>query len=527
MYVRTFEQGWLATFSWLFLAIKESRQSLSNHGVIGAPPWRYDVPHRGLAGEDETDSDDDGDRGRPINVLCMDGGGIRGRCLLAMVEEMELQLGGAVAKHFDLIAGTSIGGCGSIFLSRYPEAGQATRMARLALTELQTRCFAHRNWRRLLRRGFLCRDERRDFMLELCGTTQPLRTNGPRAFAVAARRDEDGLIPFLFRTYDLPPGAARRSRIQGTAQVALWQAIEATSAAPVLFPRAQLELEVDIDHAGSVVGERSGQSVLVGGGEGVNEGGGEGASDAARASVAAANSAQSGIGGAQVGGSIAAGSGEARTTVRTAIIKLALADGGLVANDPTAIALREARALWPNRPVGTVVSLGTGTTSPLGADAANEPARSPIGRAVRASGGPSASYYRLNPPVHGVSMIDSNEDKLRAMEDATRKYFRESFDAREACRRLVESRARKRSTSWKRAWPLTARVVNTVRIVRACPLALLMTWFEQCAGRAFSWLFALSHKLTTSESKPLPSWRQLGFRQVASSGSAPPALAMP
>lgn len=43
---------------------------------------------------------------------------------------------------------------------------------------------------------------------------------------------------------------------------------------------------------------------------------------------------------------------------------LALADGGLVANNPTLVALREAAALWPGRRVGVVVSLGTGTSRP-------------------------------------------------------------------------------------------------------------------------------------------------------------------
>ena len=105
-------------------------------------------------------------------------------------------------------------------------------------------------------------------------------------------------------------------------------------------------------------------------------------------------------------------------------IEVWLADGGLVANDPTAIALREARALWPNRPIGTVVSLGTGSASPLGADERSiDPSRSRIGRAVRAVGGPRARYYRLNPTVKGVSMIDSDEDKLQAMEAGARALF--------------------------------------------------------------------------------------------------------
>jgi hypothetical protein len=73
--------------------------------------------------------------------------------------------------------------------------------------------------------------------------------------------------------------------LAGTSDAEMWQAIEATSAAPSIFPRARL------------------------------------------------------------GG-------------------LALADGGLVANNPTLVALREAAALWPSRRVGVVVSLGTGTSRP-------------------------------------------------------------------------------------------------------------------------------------------------------------------
>ena len=85
--------------------------------------------------------------------------------------------------------------------------------------------------------------------------------------------------------------------LAGTSDAQMWQAIEATSAAPSIFPRARL------------------------------------------------------------GG-------------------LSLADGGLVANNPTVIALREARALWPGRRIGVIVSLGTGSARPQSTSEAPEVRRS-------------------------------------------------------------------------------------------------------------------------------------------------------
>ena len=55
----------------------------------------------------------------PVNILCLDGGGIRGRNQVVLVEELEAALGSPVADQFDLVAGTSIGGCGALFVARY------------------------------------------------------------------------------------------------------------------------------------------------------------------------------------------------------------------------------------------------------------------------------------------------------------------------------------------------------------------------------------------------------------------------
>lgn len=351
------DTGLLRSFNWLTLFLV--------HCLRSPPPL---LPPPALAG---------GSWGweRPVNILCMDGGGIRGRNLLVMVEEIERMCGQPVSELFDLVAGTSIGGCGALFVSKYPRHGEATRMARRALTELKN-CFSDCSHSRLLTRGHLCRDLRKQFVGQLCGAEQGISSNGPRAFAVAARRGRRGIEPFLFRTYSLSvaetdeSGAAltarnasvlrggwgvkqKQSFAAGTSECRLWQAIEATSAAPCIFPRAKLD-------------------------------------------------------------------------------GMHLVDGGLVANDPTLLALQEAAHLFRGRPLGMVVSLGTGAPRP-----AEERA---VARAVHAICR-SARYYRLQPPVRGVSCIEANEEKLCRMEEGTREHFRSSEAAEDMCRRLQESRS--------------------------------------------------------------------------------------
>jgi hypothetical protein len=50
---------------------------------------------------------------------------------------------------------------------------------------------------------------------------------------------------------------------------------------------------------------------------------------------------------------------------------------------------------------------------------------------------PGAFYFRIEPPSSGVSMIESDDVKLRKMEEETRAHFRSCSTARELCRKLV------------------------------------------------------------------------------------------
>ena len=124
-----------------------------------------------------------------------------------------------------------------------------------------------------------------------------------------------------------------------------------------------------------------------------------------------------------------------------------MVDGGLVTNDPTIIAIREAQALWPGRPIGVIVSLGTGD-SKLDDETREGRRLERIGEFVRREH-PGAGYFRFQPhlPNDDLSPFDHDEPRLQQMEEATRKDFWRSRsardgDARELVKILDSSRGR-------------------------------------------------------------------------------------
>ncbi|KAL3904364.1 MAG: hypothetical protein SGPRY_011310, partial [Prymnesium sp.] len=361
----------------------------------------------------------------PIRVLSLDGGGIRGRNLMVMIEAIEAETGVPIAEQFDLIAGTSIGGCGALVraqpaplvysLNRRSAIAQfdypkPVDKAREAMVQLQTTCFANASKRRLFSEGHVCADHRRVFVDDICGKDAQLACDrGPHAFALASRRGPRGVLePFVFRSY-----ALRDAELAGTHRARLCDAIEATSAAPFMFPRCKTSLD-------------DGKKVRV----------------------------------------------------------HSLADGGMLANDPTLIALQEARAIWPSHPIGLVVSLGTGDASPVEhfdyddasgthiklhrasvlesldihvdavSDASKpldyEPVEALIGRLWSKLGRDQPEVdqelSRLmqigeQPPCENVSPIETNEATLIEMEQKTNEFVAKSSAMKLLCDLLVAMRS--------------------------------------------------------------------------------------
>lgn len=120
-------------------------------------------------------------------------------------------------------------------------------------------------------------------------------------------------------------------------------------------------------------------------------------------------------------------------------------DGGLVINNPTAVAIHEAKLLWPDRPIDLVLSLGTGkpprtevkdknfylTMANALVDSATEIDKT---HQIVETFMPANTYFRFQfaNPAFSCDLDETNAKKLDAMQTAARDFLAEnkaSFDA--------------------------------------------------------------------------------------------------
>ena len=249
---------------------------------------------------------------RPLCILSMDGGGIKGVVLATVLEALQGRTELPISRLFDLIVGTSTGGVAAVHLAFTKSPTEALRDYRASL-EYVRRVLCRRSKLQLCCTGFECtaRDAR-----HVARSTMPVKQFGPlpppqahemaaphgaaadiphttHVAVVTARLGSGGVWePFLLRNYhtsvgeqsklsDAEPHSSASSSDDGAADWSVENMVLATTAAPMLFPPFELG-------AGSFV------------------------------------------------------------------------DGAIVYQNPTPLALREARRIWPGRPLGLVVSLGTG-----------------------------------------------------------------------------------------------------------------------------------------------------------------------
>lgn len=196
---------------------------------------------------------------RGVRVLAMDGGGMRGLATIRMLERLEAGTGKRVHELFDLIGGTSTGGILAVALG--VKKLSLTECRRI-YTELSKYVFQRHvssqkeevTWRDYVSQWYEnqsqkfrvavsgCKHDAASFehllreRCEIDSREVPLvdaaiRCGGPKVFCTATRVSAYPAEPFVFRTYNFPPGTGS-DVLNGSCHHLLWHGVRASSAAP-------------------------------------------------------------------------------------------------------------------------------------------------------------------------------------------------------------------------------------------------------------------------------------------------------
>jgi patatin-like phospholipase/acyl hydrolase len=179
---------------------------------------------------------------RPVRVLSIDGGGIRGVIPAAVLSEIERRTERSVPELFDLVAGTSTGGIIALGLTA-PGEGGAPRWRAADLLELYRReggeIFSRSVWQRI---------RTVEGVLDEKYPADGLEAALLRYFGDARLRD--ALKPVLVTSYELELRKpfffrSRRAAADPRYDYLMREAARATSAAPTYFEPPQLVNEAD------------------------------------------------------------------------------------------------------------------------------------------------------------------------------------------------------------------------------------------------------------------------------------------
>ncbi|XP_058620497.1 calcium-independent phospholipase A2-gamma-like isoform X1 [Onychostoma macrolepis] len=364
-------------------------------------------------------------RGCGVRVLSIDGGGTKGLVPLQVLKQLEAQTGKRVYQLFDYICGVSTGAVLAFMLG----------LARISLDECEE--LYHRFGSDVFRQNPLVgtvkmgwthsyyNTETWEMILrEKMGEEILIKTArdqlSPKVSAVSAVVNW-GKSPkaFIFRNYNHAPG--QLSRYAGGSGYRLWQAVRASSAAPGYFQEFPLHGDI---HQVRTVHFR--QLVKY-------------------------------------------------TCIQTFFPFFFLQDGGLILNNPCALAVHESRLLWPSQPFQCVLSLGTGRYD----SARRGPATSTSLRAKISNLICSATdtegvhtllddllspnvYFRFNPMLSSnVTLDESRPEVLHQLQKDTQLYLDRN---RPKLERLCGVLMTERSAIWKtrdwiggKAWELQQR----------------------------------------------------------------------
>jgi hypothetical protein len=326
---------------------------------------------------------------KPVRILCLDGGGIRGLIEVQILTMLSMNVfddssGKKLIDCFDLISGTSTGGILATALAEQLPLDQCHQL----YMDLGKKLFRHPYFFGGGVKAFhyLWNGEEYDSDL-LTSMIQQYLGSGPLAqvnphkkfFVVSTNATKEAWKPYLFRSYHKPKEDTTKKK----------------------------------DEDSKVKYSKSGAPILSGNSRST-------VPEALRATSAAPTFFKPFLYNCKNG------------TIKTFV------DGGLTANNPTELAIFEARALWPDREIECIVSLGCGkpkpgqgTTNLLGlvgelvdicssAQAIHKNVKSWLNMTL-----PETQYFRFNPnDGEGSVPLDESDPKvLNKLVETTTEYM--------------------------------------------------------------------------------------------------------
>jgi predicted acylesterase/phospholipase RssA len=344
-------------------------------------------------------------QGRGLRILSMDGGGMKGMATVRLLRQLELRTGRPIHSLFDLIVGTSTGGLLAVALGLRKFSMQECEKIYKVLGQ---KVFSRPNMNK----------EKDESWMEAFYRTFHSKTQHVRAVVVGYKHDatvyESLLKEYCSFAHDprCPSDALIDTACLDVPKIALVATLASTSPAmPFVFRNYELPVALSSDREKMCYHEGSSNHAVW---------------QAVRASSAAIY---------YLDDFTCAGE--------------KFQDGAVVANNPSMIALQEARAIWPDAPIDVFVSIGTGSTpqSRRGSaissfmdtgniliESATNVERAHEALATMTPLVPSLKYFRFNPvdPRCSMELDEIDPLKWKLLDEATDEFIEENsaeFDA--------------------------------------------------------------------------------------------------
>ncbi|XP_055353718.1 calcium-independent phospholipase A2-gamma-like [Paramacrobiotus metropolitanus] len=177
-------------------------------------------------------------------ILSIDGGGTRGLVALEILRELENLTGKAPCDLFDYFIGVSTGAVVVTMLTAFKlSAEESLEFYKKTCISLFARDTLKGARRLILSHGYydttawetvLRKNMGEKMMVDLSRDPR-----GIRLAAISTKIDEPDCLPFVFRSYGLPPGSV--SHYEGSSKYKVWEAMRASSAAPGFFQECRLD----------------------------------------------------------------------------------------------------------------------------------------------------------------------------------------------------------------------------------------------------------------------------------------------